>query len=444
MPRSLRTRLLVGVVAVIAVAVGTVAVVTRVTTSQEFAGYVEHGRRAQWHRTAMALAVHHERHRGWEEVMPLLREMSVLLGERALLADTKGEVIADSEGKLHPGSGLSGIRGPEVPVVARGGTVGTLHIVSGGTAPAEQAFLRSLDRSVLWAALVAAVGGTLLVTWFSRRTLSPVRSLTIAARRMQEGDLSQTVPVTTDDEIGELSEAFNAMTTALRQQELLRRNMVSDLAHELRTPLANLQGYLEALTEGVLQPDPELLASLHEETVMLSRLVNDLQDLALAEAGQLELVPQVVDLADVVRRGLAVVRRDAENKGVLLVEDLPEDIPLVEVDPGRVVQVLRNLLWNALDHTPSGGRVTVGAEARGRWVAVRVEDTGEGIATADLPYVFERFYRADPARARTAGGGVGLGLTIANQLVEAHGGRIELRSVLGQGAVFTCTFPRAA
>ncbi len=443
MRHSMLTRLLVGMVAVVALAVGTVAVVSRLTTSQEFVSYVEHGRRTQVHRMAAVLAAHHERNRNWQGAQPLLEEIAALLGERAVLADPQGAVIFDSAGRLTAGADVTPGRGTAVPVTARGTAVATLHILPGGLAAAEQGFLQALTRSVLWAALVAVAGGTTFVIWFSRRTLRPVQSLTQAVRRMQEGDLDQHVSATTRDEIGELSRAFNAMTAQLKQQETLRRHMVSDLAHELRTPLANLQGYLEAMREGVMHPSPELLVSLHEETLLLGRLVHDLQDLSLAEAGQLELAPQSVALSDLVRRGMAVVQREAEQRRVELVEALPEDVPLVEVDPGRMIQVLRNLLWNALEHTPAEGRVTVSAEMREGWVHVHVTDTGEGISEGDLPYVFERFYRADPARARSCGGGAGLGLTIAKQLVEAHGGKIWVQSRLGEGACFGFTVPRA-
>ncbi len=440
---TLRTRLLVGMVVVIALSVGTVALVTRLTATQEFAGFVDHGRRAQVHRMAMALAFHHERTRGWDGVQPLVDQVGLLLGERAVLVDAAGRIIADSAGRLDAGSSPAGVRGTELSVTMRGATVGTLHIVPPETRPEESAFLASLDRSILWAALVAAGGGTLLVALFSRRTLGPVRALTQAARRMKAGDLDQRVPETGTDEIGELSRTFNSMAAGLKKQEELRRHMVSDLAHELRTPLSNLQGYLEALREGMVSPSPELLASLHEETLLLSRLVDDLQDLTLAEAGQLELSPQPVAVADIVSRSAAGLRRDAEAQGVALTEAVPDELPLVYVDPGRVVQVLRNLLHNALEHTPAGGRITVTAEEAGPWVEVSVQDSGEGIEPRHVPHVFERFYRADPARPRTAGGGAGLGLTIAKQLVEAHGGGIRAESKFGMGARFSFTLPRA-
>jgi signal transduction histidine kinase len=227
------------------------------------------------------------------------------------------------------------------------------------------------------------------------------------------------------------------------------------VAHELRTPLTNIRGYLEALQDGVVEPERHIIDSLHEEAMLLNHLVDDLQDLSLAEAGHLKLEPQPVALADVVDRAVEAVRPRTEAEGITLQIDLPEDL-LLDIDPQRIGQVLRNLLENALAHTPSGGEVAVSAHAacpepsgalslsKGRrgdqWVEVSVRDTGAGIAAEDLPYVFERFYRADKSRSR-ATGGAGLGLAIARQLVEAHGGRIWVESTEGEGSTFTFALP---
>jgi signal transduction histidine kinase len=214
------------------------------------------------------------------------------------------------------------------------------------------------------------------------------------------------------------------------------------VAHELRTPLTNIRGYLEALRDGVVEPERTVIDSLHEEAMLLSHLVDDLQELSLAEAGGLTLERQPVVLADVVDRAIGAVRPRAEAEGIALRVDLSEDLPLVDVDPRRIGQVLRNLLDNGLTHTGPGGEIVVNAHAENEWVEVSVRDTGAGIAVEDLPYVFERFYRADRSRSR-ATGGAGLGLAIAKQLVEAHGGRIEVESEIGRGTRFTFTLPVA-
>ena len=312
-----------------------------------------------------------------------------------------------------------------------------------GVEPRSMIFLASVNRALLLIAVVAGLGAVLLILGLSHRILAPVEALTAAVRRMEEGDLSQRVEITSRDEIGDLARAFNAMAAGLARLEELRRNMVTDVAHELRTPLSNIRGYLEALKDGMVEPESRIIDSIYEEAMLLNHLVDDLQELALAEAGQLRLERRPMALADVVNRAVEAFRPRSEAKGIVLQVDLPEGLPLVDVDPQRVGQVLRNLLDNALTHTPPGGEIAVAAHAGGQWVEVSVRDTGSGIAAEDLPYVFERFYRADKSRSR-ATGGAGLGLAIARSLVEAHGGRIWVESTEGEGCTFTLALPLTA
>ncbi|MGC8782253.1 MAG: sensor histidine kinase, partial [Anaerolineae bacterium] len=308
---------------------------------------------------------------------------------------------------------------------------------------ADVAFVSAINRSVLLGALIAGLAAVLVTLALSVRILRPIERLTRAAERLEKGDLAVRVPVDSTDEIGHLARAFNAMADSLAQQEQLRRNMVNDVAHELRTPLTNLRGYLEAARDGLLTPDADLVANLYEETMLLSRLVADLQELAQAEAGQLKLLRQPSDLAAIVGQAAAIVRPQAEAKGLDLTVDLPTDLPPVEVDPERIGQVLRNLLNNAIAHTPAGGHISITAGIVGPQMAVSVRDTGIGISPEDLPHVFERFYRADKSRARQTGG-AGLGLAIVRQLVMAHGGQVSAQSEPGRGSTFTFTLPLAA
>jgi len=282
----------------------------------------------------------------------------------------------------------------------------------------------------------------LMALLLSHSILSPVSALTRAARRMESGDLDQRVRVRSYGELGALAQAFNAMADGLQRQEQLRRNMVSDVAHELRTPLANVRGYLEALQDGVVEPTPELIGSLHEEALSLNRLVDELQELALAEAGQLHLEIQPVKVLMAVEKALLAARAQARTRQVSLQMDIPPDLPLILADGDRLHQILCNLLDNALAHTPAGGQICVHAAQAGEAVEFRIQDTGEGIAAEHLPLIFERFYRVDKSRDRTTGG-AGLGLAIVRQLVEAQGGRVSAHSNVGEGTTILFSLPIA-
>jgi signal transduction histidine kinase len=233
------------------------------------------------------------------------------------------------------------------------------------------------------------------------------------------------------------------MADGRQRLEGLRRNLVNDVAHELRTPLANLQGYLEVLRDGLTTPTPEILAVLHEESLLLNGLVADLQELALAEAGQLPLMREPVELYEPILNALDAIRPQADSRELTLDARLPEQLPEALVDASRLGQILRNLLRNAVTHTPPGGLINVHASADTRAVTIAVQDTGHGIEPEHLPHIFDRFYRADPARARDTGGS-GLGLAVVKNLVEAHGGTISVSSIVNRGTTFTFTLPIAS
>lgn len=310
--------------------------------------------------------------------------------------------------------------------------------------PAEQAYLAAVENIIWLACGLAVLAAGALGLMFARRILGPVRALTSAARRVGAGDFDQRVPVRGQDELGELAAAFNTMAEAIGRQEALRRRMAADIAHELRTPLAVIQANLEALLDGVRPLSADAVADIHKETRLLSRLVTDLRDLSLAEAGQLPLHKEPTDLDALARTSTARFTSRAEGKGVrLLVEDA-KDLPRADADPDRIAQVLGNLLDNALRHTQQGGEVAVrlAPGARQGEVQVTVRDTGPGIKAEHLPNVFKHFYRADEARSRATGGS-GIGLAVVKQLVEAHGGRAWVESPPGQGASFGFVLPAA-
>jgi signal transduction histidine kinase len=439
--RSLRLRLLLATVLVVLVAAGVTAYVASRRASGEFESYVARVGSSRFARFAGVLGRYYAVDQNWDGVEPEVDRIAQISGQRVVVADDQGRIIADSDHSMLGKPASPAWARVSSPIVLDDTRVGTLYInpVSGPD-PADVAFVSAINRSVLFGALVASLAAVGVTIGLSIRILRPVEQLTAAAQRMQKGDLTVRVPVDSQDEIGNLAQAFNAMAGSLAHQEQLRRNMIGDIAHELRTPLTNLRGYLEAARDGLVAPDAELVDNLYEETMLLQRLVADLQELALAEAGQLPLKLQPAALAGIVEQAVGILRPQADAKTVGLTVQLPADLPLVNVDPERIGQVLRNLLSNALQHTPAGGQIGVAAQANARDVAVSVNDTGTGICPEDLPYVFDRFYRADKSRARHTGG-AGLGLAIVKQLVLAHGGTISVASEPDHGSVFTFTVP---
>ncbi len=299
--------------------------------------------------------------------------------------------------------------------------------------------IAAINRQVTIAAVAVAVAALGAAVWLSRRFVRPVEELTAAARRLESGDLSQRVQVASKDEIGTLANAFNAMAASIERNNDLRRQMTSDVAHELRTPLNNIAGYLDAIADGVVEPEAEVIASLQEEAGLLVRLVGDLEQLSLADAGKQVLVLERASLADVAGRAVALVAPRAQSRGVSLVTDF-KAAPPVDGDRARLGQVIRNLVENAVTYTPAGGTVTVTIEPAAGVVRLTVRDTGPGIPEQHLPFIFERFYRADASRTR-ATGGAGLGLAIVKQLVSAHGGTVGAANAPGGGALFTVELP---
>jgi two-component system OmpR family sensor kinase/two-component system sensor histidine kinase BaeS len=264
--------------------------------------------------------------------------------------------------------------------------------------------------------------------------------LTSAAEGIARGDLSQRVPISGNDEVAELSDTFNRMAAELERAELVRRNMTADIAHELRTPLTVIRGRLEGVLDGIYPATTSHLQPILEQTELLTYLVEDLRTLAQAEAGQLDLDRQAVDVGELLQEAVLAFENQSAERRIRLSLEVPDGLPRVSADGRRLAQVLGNLLTNALRHTPEGGQVTISAAAARGAVRLAVTDTGTGIPADELPHVFDRFWRGDKSRSR-AGGGVGLGLAIARQFIELHGGTIGAESTPGQGASFWFTLP---
>jgi signal transduction histidine kinase len=365
-------------------------------------------------------------------------------GGQLYLADADGRIVAgvssNELGRLLDADILA----DGLPVEVEGRVVGTLVVSNAWTGTlgqVEEDFLRQVNRALIWGGIGAVAVALALGTLLAWRITTPVRRLTQAAERLATGDLSSRVAEGAGDEIGRLAATFNQMAANLDRADELRRRMTADVAHELRTPLSIIRGQVEAIQDGIFPPDAEHLAPIHDEVLLLNRLVEDLRTLALAEAGQLQLHKAEVEVGALVSRVVDRFGPLAADRSVALeVEASPGLAALLDVD--RIDQVLNNLLANALRHTPAGGRVTVTVAARtDEELLVEVSDSGPGIPPEELPHVFDRFWRGEGARTGDRGG-AGLGLAIARQLVEAHGGRIWVQSELETGTSVTFTLPR--
>lgn len=471
MIHSLNLRLLAAFTLVIMVTLGAAFFFIYQSTQNEIVQMGERLELNQDSRMQMELSRYYQFVNDWDSIQPYINQWGELYERRIILADKDKVIIADSDDKL-VGSNYDvnlvgeemteipiSLNGPMPEIILPGGDVhirigpqpppgqniiGTLYVVHNGfpgaAGTALQITYNSIGKWFLWGGLLA-IGLAILLTFFlSRRILSPVKALIGASRRFGKGDFSHRVAYKSKGELGELAQSFNLMAEDIEQAQRLRRNMVADVAHELRTPLSNLKGYLEAINDGVIKPNKKTISSLNEEAESLSRLVADLQELSLADAGELHFTKQNQDLAKLIVETVAVLKPKANAKKISLTTDLPKELPSVNIDAHRIKEVLNNLIDNAIVHTDKGGKITITIQHQDNMLAVSVTDTGEGIAEKELPLIFERFYRVDKSRAR-ATGGTGLGLTIAKRLVEAHGGTITVKSQPGQGSCFTFTLP---
>lgn len=352
-------------------------------------------------------------------------------GQRLILADAAGTVIADTGGSLignllEPGTLSSG-----APILANGEQVGTLVVTPdtlvAGT-PASD-FLTSVNKAIMSSAGIAAVLALIIGALLFLQIISPVRKLNQAAAAITAGDLDQRVSIKSQDELGDLGSSFNRMAESLSKAEDQRKNMIADVAHELRTPLAAMQGTLEGIQDGLMPFDREQVDSLLAETTLLTRMVGDLRLLSLADAGELVLEKRMTSPGSLFESIVERARSLAQVKGISLNLSLQPDLPSIWVDPDRITQLVNNLITNALRYTPRNGEIRLNvAHAEGdSSLQISITDTGPGIDASDLPYVFDRFYRAEKSRSRSSGGS-GLGLAIVRQLVEAHGGKVAAES----------------
>ncbi|OGO19044.1 MAG: hypothetical protein A2Z15_06935 [Chloroflexi bacterium RBG_16_50_11] len=468
MLHNLNFRLLAAFGLVIIVTIGSAFFLTYRTMHHEITRMGERMELNQDARMQSELSRYYQFVNTWDGVQTFIEQWGELYQRRIILTDKNNITVADSANLLLGSTyedDLIGEDMAQIPISSTeqvleiilpnhqgkawvssisADTVGTLYVMHGDFPNINRAALQltydSIGRFFIWGGLVAIGIAILLTSLLSRRILSPVKALIGAARQYGKGNFSRRVDYKGEGELGELARSFNSMADDLERTQRLRRNMVADVAHELRTPLSNLKGYLEAIDDGVVKPDEATIRSLNEEAASLSRLVADLQELSLADAGELKITVQPEDINRLIKETATALQAKATARDLKLTTDLPAELPMVNIDAHRIKQVINNLLDNAIAHSGKGGTINVIARAQGNLVSISVSDTGEGVPPEDLPMIFERFYRVDKSRARTTGGS-GLGLTIARRLVEAHGGTIEVKSRLGQGSTFTFTIP---
>ena len=329
------------------------------------------------------------------------------------------------------------------PVIINGQVIGTI-LATGGALPLdarEQEYLDRTNQAIFGSALGAMVIALALSVVLASTLTKPLRELTSAIRAMAKGKLGVAVSVRSRDEIGELTTAFNQMSADLARSNQLRRQMTADIAHDLRTPLTVIGGYIESLRDGVLQPNSERFDVMCQEVQQLQRSVEDLRTLSLADAGELKLNCQRIAPQKLLEQAASAFKYQAEQKRITLYVEAEPGLPEIAVDEIRIAQVLGNLLSNALRYTPDSGQIVLAAHRESQQIVLSLQDNGAGIAPKDLPHVFERFYRGDASRQQSESES-GLGLAIAKSLVEAHGGTITAISEgVGRGSTFLIGLP---
>jgi signal transduction histidine kinase len=304
-------------------------------------------------------------------------------------------------------------------------------------------FLANVQQAALISIALAGLVAILVGTWLFRQITRPMEELRSAAQDLADGDLTVRIEASSQDEVGKVAEAFNHMASEIENQENLRKQMVADVAHELRTPLTVMQGNIEAMIDELVKPDRDELNALHDELMRLTRLVDDLRLLSLADAGNLELILAPVELRQLIETVTKQMTPLAKDQNVALHKKLPAEEVKIEADPDKLRQALVNLISNAIFHTPANKNVIIRLRPEPTLVRIEVQDEGPGIPEQDIPHVFDRFWRGDRSRSRSEGGS-GLGLSIVQQIITMHGGEVSLESKPEEGSLFIVTLPLLA
>jgi signal transduction histidine kinase len=357
------------------------------------------------------------------------------------LTDPQGSVLVPFDPQFPQGASLSSeIIKSGMPVTVNGKVVGTIvnMPVQPSFNPEENLFIQRTTEALIYAVIGAMLVAFIMGTLLARTLTRPLQALTLAAQNIAGGQLEQEVKISSKDELGRLASAFNKMSQEVARVNRLRRQMTADIAHDLRTPLLVIAGYIEAMRDGVLRPTPERLALIYTEIEHLQRLVSDLRMLSQVDAGELPLHPQPISPKSLLEHAAAPFVHRAETQHITLKVEAADPLPEIRVDEDRMMQVFGNLLSNALRYTPAGGEIRLSAQRVNGNIIMSVRDNGCGIPEEDLPFIFDRFYRVD--KSRTDAGETGLGLAIVKAMVEAHNGKVWVESKLGEYSRFSIQF----
>lgn len=448
MPRTFSFKLGAAFAGIGIAAAALTAILVNVAFGSRFTGYLDSQRATRTEQLVGALADSYDRSGGWDTSdLERLAPLALMDGGTLRLEDATGArvweassaALGEHYATAHRSMMNSGALGPErrLQISFDDEAVGVAYvrIPEPGVFPADVSFRASVNRLLLLGGIAAGLAAMLLGIVLARRATGPARALTGAARAFASGDRAERVDYAGSDEFGEMAQTFNLMADTIEEEDRLRRVFASDVAHELRTPLAILRSEIEALQDGVRASTPHALASLHEETLRLTRLVGDLEALARADAAGFSLERASIDLATLARATVAEFEPFFGDRDVDIEARL--DPAPAEADPVRMRQVISNLLSNALKFSPDHGRLTVQTARDGAWSVVRVTDEGPGIPADELARVFDRFFRGGGAR----GSGSGIGLTVVRELVRAHGGDVSVGNEPGRGATFAVRIP---
>lgn len=460
MMRSISTKLILAFLSIGIVSVAVILFTARWNTRREFISFLSDQNQTS---ILASLTAYHVQNGSWDGVEYLFVQTNdrddrqapgmgmgpsphMVMMQPFTLADRYGIVIV-SNGRYLAGEKIPKEELDRGEVIIENGEVIGILVPLGvpyqGN-PRELEFINRTNLTLIYGALIGAVIALLLGIFLSRTLARPIRELTRATHAVSQGNLLQQVTVRSNDELGELAQAFNKMSAELSRSVNARKQMTADIAHELRTPLSLILGHAEAVHDGVLPPTRENFEIIRDEAMRLEHLVNDLRTLSLADAGELSMTIQPVEPDRLVNEAAARYQVESQKKNIVLALEIDLPLPSMKADPGRITQVLTNILDNALRHTPEGGIIILSAKQTDQHIEIAVQDGGPGVPPEDLERIFERFYRVDSSRQRGGelSGGTGLGLAIAKSIVQAHDGQIWAESVAGKGLRIVISLPK--